>query len=772
MARGFILQPTYRIESGHAVVHIYGKLEDGKSFLVRDTRQVPCFYIRRADSERALRLGAAVRDEDIPRATMSGEAAARVVVPTPQDAPRLRNRLAADGIPTFEADVRYAYRYLIERGVRGSIDIRGASHSGDGIGAVFENPEITPAEWNPELSVLSIDIETDPQARRLLSIALVGCGAAEVILLDHRGAALPPKAIPAASEQELLEVFVRRVRELDPDILTGWNVVDFDLTVLSQISARTGIQLTLGRGPGTVQLRQSRSPMAASVAQVPGRLVMDGIDLVRGAFIRFENYSLNSVARAVLGEGKTMTGHGRAYEIIEAFENDRGRFVEYNLNDARLVMDVLKKLHLVELAVERSRLTGMPPDRVAASIASFDFLYLSELSRRRIVAPTVDNARRAGEPLSGGHVLEPLPGLYRNILVFDFKSVYPSIIRTFQIDPLGYLPDPRPEDDPIRAPNGASFRREPGILPELLDALFPRREAAKAAGDTIASQAIKILMNSFYGVLGTPACRFASPALANAITGFGREILLWSKACLEKRGYRVVYGDTDSLFVVSGEVEERAALALGSHLVADINRELTAHIGRTWRVESRLELEFERLYLRLLLPAVRHGTAGARKRYAGLVREKSETRVVFTGMEAVRSDWTELARRVQRELYERLFTDRPVDGYLRQIVRDLRAGKLDSLLLYRKSLRKGLEAYTASTPPHVVAARKMTTPPGLVISYVITRSGPEPLPGRHSPLDYEHYVQKQVRAIAEPVLSLLGLEFDNVAGDNAQMRLF
>jgi len=772
VARGFILQPTYRIESGRAVVHIYGKLEGGKSFLVRDTRQVPCFYVRGADSERALRLGAAVQDVNPPRVTMQGEAAARVVVQIPQHAPPLRNQLTAEGIPTFEADVLYAYRYLIERGVRASIEISGASHPGEGIDAVFENPEINPAEWDAELTALSIDIETDPQASRLLSIALDGCGAAEVILLGQRGAALPPKAIRAASERELLQVFVRRVRELDPDILTGWNVVDFDLTVLSQISDRTGIQLALGRGPGSMQLRRSRSPMSTSVAQVPGRLVIDGIDLVRGAFIRFENYSLDSVARAVLGEGKTMTGDGRAHEIMEAFERDRERFVEYNLNDARLVTEILRKLHLLELAVERSRLTGMPPDRVAASIASFDFLYLSELSRRGIVAPTVENARRGGEPLSGGHVLEPLPGLYRNVLVFDFKSLYPSLIRTFQIDPLGYLPCPRPEDDPICAPNGAAFRREQGILPKLLDALFPRREAAKAAGDTVASQAIKILMNSFYGVLGTPACRFASPALANAITGFGREILLWSKACIEKRGYRVVYGDTDSLFVVSGEVEESAALALGSRLVADVNSELAGHIGRKWRVESRLELEFERLYLRLLLPAVRHGTAGARKRYAGLIREKGENRVAFTGMEAVRSDWTELARRVQRELYERLFTDRPVDSYLRQIVRDLRAGKLDSLLLYRKSLRKELDAYTASTPPHVAAARKMSAPPGPVISYLITRNGPEPVPGGHSSPDYEHYVHKQVRAIAEPVLSLLGLEFDDVTGDNTQMRLF
>jgi DNA polymerase-2 len=520
-----------------------------------------------------------------------------------------------------------------------------------------------------------------------------------------------------------------------------------------------------------VSIRRPTYSGGQSVASVPGRIVLDGIQLLRGSFVKLESYALNAAASEILGRSKTITDPDRGEAILHAFETDREGFVEYNLTDARLVIEILDQLHLVELTVRRSLLTGMPLDRVAASIASFDFLYLSELGRRNVVAPTVQGAGRRDAPTSGGHVLEPEPGLYRNVLVFDFKSLYPSIIRTFQIDPLGYVPRPGPDDNLIVAPNGAAFRREPGILPKLLDDLFPRREEAKAAGDRVASQAIKILMNSFYGVLGTSACRFASPALANAITGFGREILLWSKKRIEDHGYEVLYGDTDSLFVRSGTEDVEGARTLGATLVAELNRELSEHIERTWRVESRLELEFERLYLRLMLPAVRHGRAGARKRYAGLIQAEGGTKVVYTGLEVVRRDWTEMAKRVQRELYERLFSDRPVDDYLQQIVGELRAGRFDEHLVYRKALRKRLEEYEASAP-HVVAARKLKGRPRRIISYVITTDGAEPADERRSEIDHEHYVQKQVRAVAEPVLTLLGLDFDRVVGDDQQLRLF
>jgi DNA polymerase-2 len=775
--RGFILQASYRVVSRPAgrvpVIYLYGQLEGGGTFLVRDDRQRPHFYIRAVDAERARALRVP-EPEAVDKRTFDGAAVCRLELEIPADVPAVRDRLHAAGIDTFEADVRFAVRYLIERGIKGECEIEGVAVAGTGLTWVFDNPSLRPAAVKVEPRVLSFDIETDGKGERLLAISMYGPGIDEVLIVDGSGRAMPDNATRCINEFSALEAFCDRVRLFDPDVLTGWNIIDFDLTVLQRIAVRLRHSLSLGRDSGAIRIRKAEGYFGSGQANVPGRLVLDGIDLLRGAFVRMDEYSLDAVAREVLGEGKAVAGdvRDRIAEITHNYRHDLAAFALYARTDARLAFEIVQKLNVVRLAFARSQLTGMTPDRVAASIASFDFLYLTELERRRIVAPTVrsdDSSEHAVQ--QGGHVLKSLAGLHRNVWVFDFKSLYPSIIRTFNIDPLSYVASPPPAADLIRTPGGA-FRREPAILPRMLDELFPRREAAKKLGDEAASNAIKILMNSFYGVLGTSACRFYNPALANSITGTGREILLWSKRWFEAAGFDVLYGDTDSLFVRSASSDPDEARAQGRGLAAALNGELDRYVSERWQAASRLELEFEKLYVKLFLPRARHSMRGASKRYAGLRHGDDIGDVEFIGMEVVRRDWTALAKQVQRNLYQRLFTDQAVDAYLADVVRQVRNGDLDEALIYRKNLRKDAEDYTATTPPHVVAARKSTQPVGRSISYVITTAGPEPVDNVQHPLDREHYVLKQVKPVAEPVLATLGLDFERVIGDSRQIDLY
>ncbi len=770
--RGFIFQASYRIRERVPVVHLFGRLEGGGTFLVRDHRRTPSFYVAAADAARSHELGA-TRQCETPKRTFAGAPVTRIDVQTPPDAPVLRDRLHANGIDTFEGDVRFAVRFLIDHNIRGGLEIEGDAQRGEGVDWIFDDPEIGPAEVEVEPKVLSFDIETDPKAQRLLAISLYTAGVDEVYIVDSSGREMPDHAIACMDESEAMAAFCRRVAEIDPDILTGWNVVDFDLRVLSRFAARLKQPFDLGREPGNVRIRPAQGYFGSGQATIPGRLVLDGMDLVRGAFARFDDYSLDAVSRAVLGEGKAVEGdvRDRAGEIIHRYRNDLPGFALYARTDARLVLEIIEEMRLVPLALARSRLTGMQPDRVSASIASFDFVYLAELHKRGIVAPSVRSGdARVSASQAGGHVLEPTTGLHRNVWVFDFKSLYPSVMRTFNIDPLGFVAGSGTGEKVILTVTGAAFRRGDAILPRMLDRLAGAREVAKGADDDIASQAIKILMNSFYGVLGTPACRFHNPAIANAITGQSRHFLLWSKAWFEDRGFDVLYGDTDSLFVLSGLTDPSGAQDRGEDLVREVNAAVADYVREEWNVESRLELEFEKLYTRLFLPSVRHGSAGARKRYTG-VRHGGDT-VEFVGMEVVRRDWTDLAKTVQRELYARLFADAPVDDYLAQVVRDLRSGSFDEALVYRKGLRKRLQDYTANTPPHVAAARKSRSDPGRLISYVMTRNGPEPLDNITADLDREHYVQRQVRPVAEPVLDTFGLSFEQAIGDDRQMELF
>jgi len=770
LMRGFLLTPTYRMRDGVPEIHLYGVLESGEPFLIIEDRVRPYFFVRSAD---ATRLGplvpeAAIAPTDL--ATFNGTPVSRVSVAAPGDVPPLRDRLARAGIECFEADVRFAYRYLIDCGIRGSLCIDGAHRSDPRLGRVYHNPTIAPERWAPKLRVLSIDIETDPRAQRVFSLAVHGPDIARVLVVGDRRLR---DAEAVADESALLDRFDEILRQLDPDVITGWNVVDFDLSVLARVARQHGRKLRIGRSEDHFEARRDGSFTRESRAIVFGRLVLDGLSLMRGAFYRLADYRLETAAQSVLGRGKLMHGDDRAEAIERAYREEPQRFVDYNLEDARLVSDILERTGLVELAVERSLLTGMPPDRVSAAIASVDSLYLGELRRRGVVAPSVEAVDREVR-IAGGYVMDSLPGLYRNILVFDFKSLYPSIIRTFNLDPLSLLDDAGSGEAFVTAPNGARFSRSRrGILPELVAHLAAEREAAKRAGKSVQANAIKILMNSMYGVLGAGASRLFSPAVANAITHFGQQLIQKAAEIAREAGFVVLYGDTDSLFVDPAEADAKRALAVADELRVAIGDGVAAFVRDRYQCESFLELEFEKVYERFFLPEVRGGKTGSKKRYAGLLRQTDGgADIEFVGLESVRRDWSGVSKRFQRGLLELVFADQPVEEFVRTFLADLRAGRYDDELVYRKAIRKGLESYTKTTPPHVQAARRQRRQGGGIIAYVVTQNGPEPSGEETAAPDYEHYVEHQIEPIAEAVLRFLGTDFATVADTRRQLELF
>jgi DNA polymerase-2 len=723
---------------------------------------------------------------DTPLATFLDEPVLRVEVDLPGEVPPLRGRLAAAGVEAFEADVRFAYRYLIDRRIRGAFTVDGPFERQPGVGRVYRNPRLEPADFVPRLRVLAFDIETSLDGRSLYSIATAGHGGDRVWLV-RPGVEGPLTGLPEGAtgtlvpgERACVQGFLGHLRGVDPDVLTGWNIGDFDVPVLQRVARRAGLRLALGRTDEDAEVRRDLGFTRDPRVILSGRQVLDGLALLRSAFVKLDDYRLDTAAQAILGRGKLFLAEHRGQEIEAAWRDDPARLAAYNLNDARLVVEMLDRTGLVDLTVRRSLLTGMQLDRVGAQIAAVDSLYLAELRQRRRIAPSVHIGDAAGAVISGGLVLDSVPGLYRSILVFDFKSLYPSLIRTFNIDPLTHVaPARQTADRPlVRTPSGAAFRAdEPGILPELVARLWEERARARAHGDAVGAQATKILMNSLFGVLGASACRLFSPEVANAITIAGQHVIRLAAAAVQAAGHRVIYGDTDSLFVDPGEPDPGRAAKRAEELRETIGGHVAEALRAEFGVRSWLELEFEKVYARFWMPEVRGGATGSKKRYAGLVAGPSGEALELVGLEAVRRDWSAVARRFQRELLGLVFHDQPVDQFIRDFVAGVRAGRFDAELAYRKAIRKPLDAYTKTTPPHVKAARKQAEGPGRIVTYVVTEAGPEAAGETTAPPDYDHYVTQQLRPIADALLhSLGGPDFDEIAGvrrpEGRQLGLF
>ncbi|MGB5289364.1 MAG: DNA polymerase II, partial [Ignavibacteriaceae bacterium] len=536
----------------------------------------------------------------------------------------------------------------------------------------------------------------------------------------------------------------------------GWHVVGFDLMFLENKCNELNISFDIARTNGRVSLRQ-RKP-SGYFASVTGRVIIDGPVALRTSFFTFEDYRLETVAQELLAEGKTITqDHDKVDEIERMFREDKAGLAEYNLKDTELVTNIFRRAGLIELSVRRSQLSGLLMDELGMMTAAFDHFYLPKLHRAEYVAPNVKDLD-ASEHAAGGYVMDPVPGIYDDVIVLDFKSLYPSIIQTFKIDPYSNL---KCDIDTINTLNGFKFSSTQHFLPEFIDQLIEQRNLAKKKNDKQLSQAIKILMNSFYGVMGSFGCRFYHPNLPTAITGTGQKLLIDSKTFLAEKGYEVIYGDTDSLFVKLKEGEGEKAKQNGNRIATDLNNYWSERIQKEYSLKSYLEIEFEKYYRKFILTPARGSETGAKKRYAGLLSDNGKETIEFVGMEFVRSDWTRLAKEFQVELYNRIFNNEEIENWLREIVKKVKAGEYDDKLVYRKRLRKDVDEYTKNIPQHVKAARMLPEASGTVY-YVITKRGPVPIELKHTDIDYDHYIEKQVKPIADSVLILLGESFDSI----------
>ena len=687
-------------------------------------------------------------------------------------------------IPLYEADVRPHERYLMERFITAGVLVEGGRRDGSSI----VDCRLKPApDCRPAMKLVSLDIETSA-TEDLYSIALDSAGERVVFM---RGEAPAPSLQPmdfrlvyCPSRKDMVERLNAWFAQHDPDVVIGWNVIQFDLRVLQKNADACGVPLLLGRERRPIAWRTHPGKQGYLFAPMPGRVVIDGIEALRAGMWSFPSFSLETVSQQLLGEGKDIgDAYDKMAEIERRYQQDKPALASYNIRDCQLVLRIFDKVKLLQFVLERAQTTGLQADHFGGSIAAFSHHYLPPMHRLGYVAPNVGDIATKAFP--GGYVMDSRPGFYDSVVVLDYKSLYPSIIRTFLVDPVGLVEGANACDQTalVQGPQETFFSRENHCLPDIVTSLWHARDEAKRVKNEPLSQALKLLMNSFAGVLGASECRFFNPKLVSAVTLRGHEMMKRTRDFVEQRGYQAIYGDTDSIFIWLKRPHSNAqAHAVAAALVQEINAWWTRRLRDEQQLENFLEIEFDTHYAKFFMPTIRGSEVGSKKRYAGLsVDADGQEEMVYRGLEMARSDWTPLARQFQEGLLSRIFHDEPYREFVADYAQAMLAGKMDDRLVYRKRLRHRLDAYQTNVPPQVRAARiadeynaRLNRPrqyqSGGWIQYVMTQAGPEPLEARQSRIDYEHYLGKQLQPIADAILQPMGENF--MALTSAQQGLF
>jgi DNA polymerase-2 len=759
--KGFILTSSWQ-EDEQFKLQYYCSTDAGPVLLKFDSEKF-VFFIGQDVKTPSTRIN--YQEKNIPLKSFEGQAIRAIYTKSSKDFFRLKSEFLESGVRLYESDIWPQDRFLMERFINGQLEISGKSYL-EGKILVFENPSIRSTHYNPKFTTLSVDIETGVDGS-LYSIGVQYYGEKSleyVYMLSDVDKLQSDQLQFYSSEKKLILAFLDDFFRIDPDIIIGWHVVGFDINFLINKCFKLKINFNIGRDNKPIVIDEKKG--LGFFTNIKGRVIIDGPPAMRSAFYQFKNFKLETVASSVLGTSKDIASDsGKVSEIERRFKDDKVALAKYNLLDCTLVTDIYKKLSIIEFMVERVRISGMLIDRLGISTAALDHVYLPLLHRKGFVAPNSLDMEK-DEQSTGGMVIEPKTGMHKNVAIFDFKSLYPTIIRTFNIEPLSRV---QADINPLRTPINTKFSKTEHILPKIIENLMEQRFQAKQSKNKSLNLAIKILMNSFYGLMGSYRCRFYHADLPSSITQTGHWILKQSIEFFENHDLEILYGDTDSIFVKLPEHisdTDKFSNEISSKLTMFLKDIILDEFGAV----SYLELEFEKMYSKLFFTSMRGSDIGAKKRYVGSVNHELE----FVGMEYIRSDWTDLAKKFQYELYQHFFNDEPIEIFIKSFIQDLKNSKFDDLLVYTKRLSKDPKEYTKNIPQHVKAALMIDHkgPYRLKeVSYVVTVTGAIPIQNNPQKPDYEQYIDKQIKPIAEQVLKFQDTNFDSIhLGD--QLTLF
>ena len=789
----------YMIEDDEVVLRLFAKTEQGENLLVHEKDFLPYFYAVPEETEDAEEVRERIKEEKFRKdegepleivetrveEKIDGTEETEVVkiaTTVPPNVPKLKDQIydLEEVSHCREYDIPFYKRFLIDKQALPTkmLEFRGEEFEKEDFDYAMELEDLEPLEGKedkPDFEKLAFDLE-------VIDDEIIMCS----FYAENFEKVLSTVEIDenfvetVEDEKKLLERLLEIVEERNVDVLTGYNTDEFDFDVLRDRMQHHGMELSLGRNGERMKFNR-RGRFAG--ARLKGRMHLDlypFISHVVSPGLESETLDLDSVAEEMLGRNKDDV----SFEQMEEWWREKKNleeFARYALKDSELAYELSDEL--VPQITELSRITGLTPFdacRLTYGQLTENFL-LKEAFKENILAPnrpTRNQRRRRGNQgaYEGGFVYTPESGLHGDICVFDFRSLYPTVMVAHNISPETLNLDSCDEKFDLEEFDFYFCQDEQGFFPELIEGLVESRyrlkdemydlEKGSLEYERIYSrqQAQKILANSFYGYLGYDGARWYSKESAQATTYMGRKYIEDTIETAEEMGFEITYGDTDSVFLKGDEIKERK-----EDFLEKVNSELPEF----------MELEFEGYFTRGFFTSTESGQ-GAKKKYA-LMDEDGGMKI--TGFEQVRRDWSSVAKDTQKQILRKVLENK-VDEAV-EIVKDtiekLQAGEvpLDDLKIYT-TLTKPPEDY-GSTSPHVEAAKKAMdrgddVSPETTIDYVITRGGGSissraEMTKYAESYDADYYIDNQIIPACLRVLKVFGYTESQLKGKGKQSGL-
>jgi len=639
--------------------------------------------------------------------------------------------------------------------------------------------EIKDKNFKPK--VLAYDIETDEfkiGQGEILMVSLVGENFKKVITWK-KATSKQSYVEYVKDEAELLEKFTEYVRKISPDFLVGYFSDGVDLPYLRARANKHNVKLSLGLDDSQPKFFRGAVP----IGKISGIIHIDLLKFIRTAYSQYmksETLSLNEVSKEFLGDKKKDFEFKHSSKV----KGDGWRkYFEYNLHDSVLTYKLFEKFwpDLLEFVkIVQEPIFDISRAGISKYVESYLLHNLEEFNEIPEKRPTYDEigARRRAGPVEGAFVLEPKPGLYEKIAFFDFTSMHTSIIISMNISGSTLLEKSERNSNSIDTKRGKFyFTKKQGFIPLLLKGIFEQRKKAKADYKknknrmTLArSNAFKLLSAAVHGYIGFFGARYHSKESSESILAFVRKFNKDTIKSIEKKGYNVIYGDTDSIaFLMQGKKEPEI-----KKLLKDLNSKLP----------GIMELELEGFFKRGLWVTTRGGTIGAKKKYALLGKDGT---LKIRGFETVRRDWCQLARKIQSDVIKMVLEDGNQERalkYVKKIVKKMKSREVNKEdLIIRSQLRKPLSEYRAISP-HVIAARKMQereipiSDGGMVAFFIAETQSKKKLvrdkvklPDEKGQYNIEYYLERQILPAVENIFQVFDINTKELIEGKKQTKL-